>query len=128
MAKTLYWLSDDEWAAIQPHLPTGRRGARQAADPIADRRLRSNLPRGAGDLRHFAYVANGSAIARLPVGIWSLHDTLQPLQPMVQARRMGGCFLCYFRLFRRRGHHQRRQYIGQGAPLGIGRSSAENRH
>ncbi len=25
MAKNLYWLSDAEWASIQPHLPIGRR-------------------------------------------------------------------------------------------------------
>ena len=32
MARNLYWLSDAEWAAIRPHLPTGRRGARRVDD------------------------------------------------------------------------------------------------
>lgn len=48
MARNLYWLSDAEWAAIQPHLPTGRRGARRVDDPLPDWRLRSNLRTGAG--------------------------------------------------------------------------------
>ena len=32
MAGNLYWLSDEEWAAVRPHLPTGRRGARRVDD------------------------------------------------------------------------------------------------
>lgn len=39
MAGNLYWLSDDEWAAIGPHLPTGRRGARR----VDDRRVISGI-------------------------------------------------------------------------------------
>jgi transposase len=39
MARDLYWLSDAEWAAIQPHLPTGRRGARR----VDDRRVISGI-------------------------------------------------------------------------------------
>ena len=39
MAKNLYWLSDDEWASIRPHLPAGRRGARR----VDDRRVISGI-------------------------------------------------------------------------------------
>lgn len=39
MAKNLYWLSDEEWAAIHPHLPSGRRGARR----VDDRRVISGI-------------------------------------------------------------------------------------
>lgn len=39
MARDLYWLSDAEWAAIQPHLPSGRRGARR----VDDRRVISGI-------------------------------------------------------------------------------------
>lgn len=39
MTKNLYWLSDEEWTAIQPHLPTGRRGARR----VDDRRVISGI-------------------------------------------------------------------------------------
>ncbi len=35
MAKTLYWLSDAEWASLQPHLPTERR--------VDDRRVISGM-------------------------------------------------------------------------------------
>ena len=34
-----YWLSDDEWFAIEPHLPRGRRGARR----VDDRRIISGI-------------------------------------------------------------------------------------
>ncbi|HSH43629.1 MAG TPA: IS5/IS1182 family transposase, partial [Arenicellales bacterium] len=39
MDKTLYWLSAAEWARIEPHLPTGRRGARR----VDDRRVISGI-------------------------------------------------------------------------------------
>src|SRR5690606_26591671 len=35
----VYWLSDAEWEAIQPHLPNGRRGARR----VDDRRVISGI-------------------------------------------------------------------------------------
>jgi transposase len=41
MAKkaSIYWLSDSEWAGIQPHLPRGRRGAHR----VDDRRIISGI-------------------------------------------------------------------------------------
>ncbi len=39
MARDLFWLSDDEWARIEPHLPRGRRGARR----VDDRRVISGV-------------------------------------------------------------------------------------
>ena len=35
----VYWLSDSEWARIEPHLPRGRRGARR----VDDRRVISGI-------------------------------------------------------------------------------------
>jgi len=35
----VYWLSDAEWTAVQPHLPSGRRGARR----VDDRRVISGI-------------------------------------------------------------------------------------
>ena len=35
----LYWLSDEEWSRIDPHLPRGRRGARR----VDDRRVISGI-------------------------------------------------------------------------------------
>jgi transposase len=37
--KQAYWLSDAEWAAIEPHLPKGRSGARR----VDDRRVVSGI-------------------------------------------------------------------------------------
>lgn len=37
--RKLYWLDDEAWARIQPHLPTGRRGARR----VDDRRVLSGI-------------------------------------------------------------------------------------
>lgn len=39
MDKGVYWLSEAEWAAIEPHLPRGRRGARR----VDDRRVISGI-------------------------------------------------------------------------------------
>lgn len=39
MAKQLYWLSDAEWAKIEPLLPRGRRGAHR----VDDRRVISGI-------------------------------------------------------------------------------------
>ena len=39
MADDLYWLSDEEWARIEPWLPKGRRGARR----VDDRRVISGV-------------------------------------------------------------------------------------
>jgi len=38
-SRNLYWLSDDEWAAIEPWLPKGRKGARR----VDDRRVISGI-------------------------------------------------------------------------------------
>lgn len=38
-SKTLYWLSDSEWSAIEPHLPRGRSGAHR----VDDRRIISGI-------------------------------------------------------------------------------------
>ncbi len=37
--KQVYWLSDAEWSAIEPHLPKGRSGARR----VDDRRVVSGI-------------------------------------------------------------------------------------
>ena len=39
MARKLYWLSDAEWARLEPLLPKGRRGARR----VDDRRVISGI-------------------------------------------------------------------------------------
>lgn len=39
MGRNLYWLSEDEWRRIEPHLPKGRRGAHR----VDDRRVLSGI-------------------------------------------------------------------------------------
>lgn len=39
MSKSLFWLSDDAWAAIEPHLPSNQPGARR----VDDRRVISGI-------------------------------------------------------------------------------------
>ena len=39
MARNLFWLSDEEWARIEPYLPRGRRGAHR----VDDRRVISGI-------------------------------------------------------------------------------------
>lgn len=39
MRRELFWLSEEEWARIEPHLPRGRRGARR----VDDRRVISGV-------------------------------------------------------------------------------------
>ncbi len=39
MARSLFWLSDEEWGRIEPWLPQGRRGARR----VDDRRVISGI-------------------------------------------------------------------------------------
>jgi transposase len=39
MGKALYWLSDNEWARIEPLMPRGRRGAHR----VDDRRVISGI-------------------------------------------------------------------------------------
>jgi transposase len=38
----LFWLSDEAWAAIEPHLPTNQPGARR----VDDRRVISGIAKG----------------------------------------------------------------------------------
>ncbi len=56
MAKRYYWLSDAEWARIEPLLPRGRKGARR----VDDRRVISGIV-------HMLQVRG--AMAGLPAGV-----------------------------------------------------------
>ena len=66
MMKGITWLSDSEWARIEPLLPQGRRGAHR----VDDRRVISGIVH---------MLRSGRALARLPGGLRALHDGLQPL-------------------------------------------------
>ena len=53
MRRNLFWLSDEQWGRIKPHLPTDVRGVERADDRrvisfVEFRRLRWNLTLGGG--------------------------------------------------------------------------------
>lgn len=73
MAKQVYWLSDAEWRRIEPLLPRGRKGAHR----VDDRRVISGI---------MQHAEIGFALARLPRSLRTLHDGLQPLQPLEPTR------------------------------------------
>jgi transposase len=62
----LFWLSDEAWAAIEPHLPKKQPGARPT-----------------GDVGHPACAEGLLPLVRLPGGLRAVDDDLQPLQPLV---------------------------------------------
>ena len=67
-------LSDEEWAVIEPLLPTGGRGPKRSHD----RRV----------LNGIFYILLTSAVARSAGAIRSTHHRLQPLRPLGAARGM----------------------------------------
>ena len=71
----LYWLSDGEWARIEPLLPRGRRGAHR----VDDRRVISGI-------MHMLH--SGARWRDCPAAYGPVHDNLQPLQPMEPARHL----------------------------------------
>jgi len=98
----LFWLSDDAWAAIEPHLPKNQPGARR----VDDRRVISG---------HLARAQGGLSVVRLSSRVRIVHDGVQPVQPLVApgilaqaARRTGRC---------RRGDekHRDRQHLREGS-------------
>ena len=68
----LFWLSDDAWAAIEPHLPHGKPGKPR----VDDRRVISGL---------LHVLKTGCRWARLPLEVRTSHNDLQPLQQVVEA-------------------------------------------
>jgi transposase len=69
----LFWLSDEQWAVLQPFMPQNQPGARR----VDDRRVISGIVH---------VLKSGGRWRGLPGGLWPAHDHLQPLQQMVPAR------------------------------------------
>jgi hypothetical protein len=74
MGVALYWLSDAEWAKIEPLMPRGRRGAHR----VDDRRV----------LNGIFWVLLTGAPWRFAKGVRAAHDLLQPLCPLAQSRSL----------------------------------------
>ena len=67
-----FWLSDDAWAGIEPHLPHGKPGKPR----VDDRRVISGI---------LHVLKTGCRWPRLPLEVWTAHNDLQPLQQVVEA-------------------------------------------
>jgi transposase len=77
MRKGLFWLNDKQWAHIKPHLPTNQTGPERDDD----RRIISGI---------IHVLQCGARWRDLPARLWSLHDDLQSLQSLGQARTLAG--------------------------------------
>ena len=62
MSRNLFWLSDEQWARIEPQLPTDVRGVERADD----RRVISGI----------VHVLKSLPLVRLPGSLWSANDDL----------------------------------------------------
>ena len=77
----LFWLSDGQWAVLEPFMPTNRPGAHPG-----HKRACARGRRPARVVRHPARAHLGLSLARLPGRLRPAHDRLQPVQPLVAAR------------------------------------------
>ena len=66
----LFWLSDDQWAAIEPFMPKNQSGARR----VDDRRVISGI---------IHVLKTGCRWIDCPKEYGSTYDNLQPFQPLV---------------------------------------------
>ena len=63
MRRNLFWLSDEQWSRIKPHLPTDVRGVER----VDDRRVISGIVH---------VLKSGWPLVRLPARIWSCDNDL----------------------------------------------------
>jgi transposase len=107
MSRNLFWLSDEQWARIEPHLPTDVRGVERADD----RRVISGIIH----------------VLKSGCRLWSTDDNLQPLRALGAARHLGKSIprACWKRA--RRRHADDRLHPRQGAPLGCGWKRGERK-
>ncbi len=68
----LFWLSDEQWAVLEPFMPKNQPGARR----VDDRRIISGI----------IHMLKGWTLARLSRRLWPPHDGLQPLRQVVPPR------------------------------------------
>ena len=75
MAKSLFWLSDEAWKALSPHLPRGEAGKPR----VDDRTVISGIT---------ACLEDRLSMARRSVRLWAADNDLQPVQSLVSASRL----------------------------------------
>jgi len=108
-----FWLSDVQWAAIEQHVPKVYTGKRR----VDDRRVISGI----------APAARRLPMAGAARGLWAVHDGVQPLQPLEQARAVAGDPRGAGGEQRAAGHRDDRQLVDQGAPIRLGRAKRGER-
>jgi transposase len=76
MRANLFWFNDEQWAKIEPLLPTRQPGPK----PKENRRVLSGI----------MYVLKVGCRWQLSARIWPAQDGLQSLQPLERARNLAG--------------------------------------
>lgn len=99
-----FWLSDAQWAVIEPHIPKVYKGKRR----VDDRRVISGIVHR---------LREGCRWRALPGRLWALYDGVQPLQSVEQAGLVAADPGVARRSGRPAGDGHDRLDLGQGAPL-----------
>ena len=79
MAKSLFWLSDEAWKTLEPHLPHGKPGKPR----VDDRTVISGI---------LHVLKTGCRWRDVPPALWATDDHLQPLQSLVPAPYLAAHF------------------------------------
>jgi len=78
MARSLFWLSDEAWKTLEPHLPHGKPGKPR----VDDRTVISGI----------LHVLKTGCRWRRSASLWATDDHLQPLQSLVPAPYLAAHF------------------------------------
>ena len=79
MAKSLFWLSDEAWKTLEPHLPHGKPGKLR----VDDRTVISGI---------LHVLKTGCRWRGRSASLWATDDYLQPLQSLVPAPDLAAHF------------------------------------
>ena len=112
MRRNLFWLSDEQWRQIEPHLPKDVRGKAPGRRPSRDQ-------------RHCTRDQERLPVVRLPARIRATDNDLQSLCAMGPTRRVGTAIPRTRRARALDTDTDDRCYSRQGTPLGLGRKKGE---
>ena len=112
MRPNLFWLTDTQWAKIEPRLPTDVRGKER----VDDRRVISGI---------LHVLKSGCRWCDCPPEYGPTHDDLQSLRALGETRRLGADVQRSGGAGTIERHTNDRFHPHQGAPLGIGRKRGE---
>jgi len=114
MSRNLFWLSDEQWARIEPHLPKDVRGVERADD----RRVISGIVH---------VLRSGCRWCDCPEAYGPTDDDLQSLRSLGAAWHMGKSVPRAFWEWTSHRHADDRLHTRQGPPLGIGRKRGQQK-